>query len=222
VKVIERSGRRVILPLSLYPHFSSSTTGSNEFYLKRQVMADLPQATFLQAGAYYLHEGYIQAWVDRIHETLKPGESLDDFHILFSAHGTPMYLVNEGDPYVGQVAQTVQAIVGSLQRRQGWDLSYQSAVGPIKWIRPSTDEMLARLSKRGVKNVIVVPVSFVNDHIETLCEIDIEYRDMAMKLGFQDFRMVKGIECHAGFIRALADCVEAARVDDRSKALKDR
>ncbi len=204
------AGKKYILPLSLYPHYSKATTGSSVHYLKESAAKICPEIQFLDTPSYYLHYGYIEAFAGRIREQLRPGESLDDFYLLFSAHGLPLYFLKEGDVYPFQVAQTVSGVVTCLNRQGGrWSLAYQSAVGPLQWLKPSTEDMLAALAKRNVKKVLVVPISFVTDHIETTCEIDIEYRAFAENLGITDFRMSRAIECHPGFIQALADSVEA-------------
>ncbi len=205
---IKNKRKKYILPLSLYPHYSLSTTASNIFYLKKEAQRTYPEAIFLESYSYHLDDGYIQAFVDRIHAVTNPPEKLDDFYLLFSAHGTPFYFLKEGDPYSYLVSQSIGRILGSLQRQHHWSMSYQSAVGPMAWLKPSTGSMIKALAAGGVKKIIVVPISFVNDHIETLCEIDIEYRQLAKECGINDFRTVKAIECHPGFISALADCVE--------------
>jgi len=209
ITIIKEKKKKYALLLSLYPHFSHSTTASSIFYLKEWAKKIYPELQFTTCLPYHLYEGYIQAFAHRIRETLRPGEDLDDFYLLFSAHGTPVYFLNEGDPYTFLVNQTASRITAQLNRPHQWAVCYQSDVGPMKWIKPSTSDVLKVLGTRGVRKVIVVPVSFVSDHIETLCEIDMEYREMAQKeFGFTDFRMSKALECHPGFIAALADCVE--------------
>ena len=205
---IKEKRKRLILTLSLYPHYSLSTTASNLAYLKQEAQLKYPQVNFLVSYSYHLYDGYIQAFVDRINDTLKASEKLDDFYLLFSAHGTPLYFVQEGDQYSYLISQSISRILASLKRKHHWSICYQSAVGPLVWLKPSTDATLKALAQRGVKKIIVVPISFVTDHIETLCEIDIEYRELAQKHGVEDFRMTRAIECHQGFISALADCVE--------------
>ncbi len=206
-----------ILPLSLYPHYSSATTGSSLFHLKAEAAKVMPEAYFLEARPYYIHEGYIRAFVERIQEQLKEGESLSDFYLLFSAHGLPLYSLQEGDPYPFQVTQTVTRILHELDRSDDWALAYQSAVGPLQWLRPYTEDMIRLLAERGIKNILMVPVSFVTDHIETLCEIDIEYRQMAKDMGIRKFRMSRAIESHPQFIRALADAVERSLTPEPHK-----
>lgn len=206
----KRTNKKYLMPLSLYPHYSKATTGSNIHYLKKSAQKLYPTLNFVQAPTYYIHDGYIQAFVDRIHEAIQKGESLDDFYLVFSAHGLPEYFLNEGDPYPFQINQTVTKIVSKLNRKRNWVISYQSAVGPLQWMKPSTEDILEFLHKDGVRKLLMVPVSFVGDHIETIHEIDIEYREIAKELGFTDYRMSKAIETHPGFITALADCIEEA------------
>lgn len=210
IRAVEQSGKKDILLLSLYPHYSRATTGSNIHYLKKAASHICPEVQFTEAPAYYLHDGYIQAFVDRIHEQLKPGESLDDFYLIFSPHGLPLYSLVEGDPYAFLVSQTVAKILTKLGRITRWSIAYQSAVGPLQWLKPSVEDILEAVIRRGFKKLLIVPVSFVTDHIETSCEVDIEYRQFAEKFGVEDYRMSRAIECHPEFIRALADSVEAA------------
>lgn len=214
MRIIQQSGKTNVLLLSLYPHYSQATTGSSIYHLKKAADQIYPQAKFWEAPAYHLHDGYIRALVDRIQEQIKAGESLDDFYLIFSAHGLPMYFLIEGDPYPFQINQTVAGILCALGRRDRWVISYQSAVGPFQWFRPYTEDVIEALIRHGFKKLLVIPVSFVTDHIETSCEIDIEYRHLAQGWGVEDFRMSRAIECHPGFIRALADSVEAVLNED--------
>jgi len=210
VREAKESGKKAILPLSLYPHYSKATTGSNLHYLKAAAADEYPGLKFLTVPNYHLHEGYVSAFADRIREQVRPGEALDDFYLLFSAHGLPMYFLTEGDPYPFQISQTVANVLANIERHDRWAIAYQSAVGPLQWLKPSTEDMIKALAKRGKDRVIIIPISFVNDHIETTVEIDMEYRVVAKKAGIRDFRMTKAIECHPGFIKALADTVEQA------------
>lgn len=208
IKDLKSRGKKCIVPLSLYPHYSAATTGSNVFYLKEAAKKIYPDLKFIESPQYHLHEGYIQGFIDRIYESLKPNESLSDFYLIFSTHGLPKYFLAEGDPYPFQISQTVGSIVTRLNRDHSWIIAYQSAVGPLQWLQPSTESVLTAVAKRGIKKVLIIPISFVSDHIETTCEIDMEYRKVAEDLGIKDFRMTKALEAHPGFIRALADTVE--------------
>lgn len=208
IEEIKQAGKKYLLPLSLYPHYSSATTGSSLHYLKNEADQKFPELTFLPLPVYSRHDGYLNAFVERIHEQLKPGETLDEFFLLFSAHGLPMYFLTEGDAYPFQIAETAGGVLQRLNRTRDWTVCYQSDVGPLQWLKPSTENTLLALARRGIKKLLVVPISFVTDHIETLCEIDIEYRKTAEDAGIADFRMSKALECHPGFITALADAVE--------------
>ncbi len=208
IRQIKTAGKKYILSLGLYPHYSLATIGSNIHYLKKEAQKNFPELIFLKSGSYYLADSYIGAFVDRIHETLKRDESLDDFYLLFSAHGLPLYFLMQGDRYAFEISQTVAKVLTRLERQNLWAISYQSAVGSLEWLKPSTEAMIKALAHRGIKKLLVVPISFVTDHIETLCEIDIEYRKVAEDAGIKDFRISKALECHPGFIRALGDCVE--------------
>ena len=210
VAELKKQRKKYILPLSLYPHYSEATTGSSFYYLKEEIKKSFSEARVLDCPSYFLDNHYIAAFADRINEQLKPGESLDDFYLLFSAHGLPLYFLVDGDPYPFQVAQSVAKILDALGRKDRWTISYQSAVGPLEWMKPSTDSVMKALARRGEHRILVVPISFVSDHIETLCEIDIEYRAMAEQSGIKDFRMSRAIESHPEFITALADCVESS------------
>jgi len=121
---IKSAGKKYILPLSLYPHYSSATTGANIHYLKEAARKLLPDLKFLKSSQYHTHTGYLQGFVERIHEQLKPGENLDEFYLIFSAHGLPLYFLLEGDPYPFQISQTVGGILSKLNRQHAWTISY--------------------------------------------------------------------------------------------------
>jgi len=210
IRDIQRAQKKYILPLSLYPHYSKATTGSNIHYLKKSAETIYPQLQFFNSPSYYLNDHYIQAFVDRILEKIRPGETLDDFYLLFSAHGLPLYFLTEGDLYPYQISQTVANVLAKLGRDDNWTIAYQSAVGPLQWLKPAIEDMIKALARRNIKKVIIVPISFVTDHIETTCEIDMEYRQIAEDSGIDDFRMSNALECHPKFIQALADTVERA------------
>ena len=137
------------------------------------------------------------------------GEFADprEVDVVFSAHSVPVAVIEKGDPYQRQIEQTTELV----WRRGGWPgrhhLCYQSKVGASKWLRPSMHETIQRLAAEGRKHVLVVPISFVSDHVETLHEIDIEHREQARSLGIQDYRMVPGLNDSPAFIAALAGLV---------------
>jgi ferrochelatase len=201
-----------IVLLPLYPHFSYATTLSS---LKEWRRVYGPQDGGVKehtVGQFYDHPLYIQAVTQRIGSVLRQFPDSSRIHLVFSAHGLPMSLVEKGDPYPGQIETTVQ-LVCELGARQyaGWprthSLCYQSRVGPAKWLRPPLTGTIERLGHEGVKEVLVVPISFVTEHIETLHEINIEARAEAKNVGIEIFRMMPAVGDSPLFIAALKDLV---------------
>jgi len=199
VKQASAEGVTEMIALSLYPQYSAATTGSSESALK-DVMRDYP-IKYYCVPAWYDHPMYIDALADTIS---KATEKVPGAEVLFSAHSLPAKLIADGDPYAEQIIATINAVGQKLGIR--WHLSYQSKSGPVRWLEPSTDDTLHRLAAEGVKDVIVVPVSFVSDHIETLYEIDILYKGMAEGLGLRLHR-AESLNTHPLFISALKDLV---------------
>jgi protoporphyrin/coproporphyrin ferrochelatase len=201
--------RLVLLPL--YPQFSKSTTGSSFKEWDRRIkgsqyLQSLPE---VRVGSYETFGPYIEAVAKRIDETLArfPEEERDSVVVLFSAHGTPMKLVREGDPYSHQIEKTVDAVVAREGFKNEYRLCYQSKVGPQKWLTPSTPDVIEELAKAGVKNMLVVPIAFVSDHLETLFEIGLEFSEEAHELGVERFEVMEGLNESPYFISALADLV---------------
>jgi protoporphyrin/coproporphyrin ferrochelatase len=201
----------VVLPL--YPQFSISTTGSSLNRMK---------AIFQENGYSPSRVSVIENWhndPDYIAAlSASISEELDNFpergasrtHILFSAHSVPVRYIEEGDPYLAQTEETVKSVMQSLGNERPHSLSFQSKVGPVKWLGPSTDEALRKLAREGVSQVLLVPVSFVSEHIETLYELDILYRKVADEIGIAQYRRVPAMNCRADFIETLAGLVEKA------------
>jgi ferrochelatase len=163
-------------------------------------------------GQFYNHPLYIQAVVNRIGSVLRQFADSSRIHLVFSAHGLPMSLVEKGDPYPKQIEETVRLVCeGGAQQYPGWPrthlLCYQSRVGPAKWLQPPLTGTIERLGHEGVKEMLVVPISFVTEHIETLHEINIEAREEAEKLGVTTFRMMPAVGDSPLFIAALKDLV---------------
>jgi len=213
----------VILPL--YPQFSISTSGSSLRILQEQ-FAKNPQyygnMVHTVVPSWYDRPGYVKAMAGLIKNELDSfspeelAEAGDDEcarHILFSAHGVPASYIEAGDPYQRQIQDCVSKISDALP---GVDegvkihLSYQSRVGPIEWLRPYTDDVLPELGQKGVKNLVVVPISFVSEHIETLEEIDIEYRELAEESGIKNWRRCPALNTDETFIGDMADMVVEA------------
>jgi ferrochelatase len=200
----------VLLPL--YPHFSYATTLSSLKEWRRVYGPPDGRLKEHTVGQFYDHPLYIQAVVQRIGSMLRQFPESWRIHLVFSAHGLPMSLVEKGDPYPKQIETTVR-LVCELGARQygGWPrthlLCYQSRVGPAKWLQPPLTGTIERLGREGVKEMLVVPISFVTEHIETLHEINIEARAEAVKFGIETFRMMPAVGDSPLFIAALKDLV---------------
>jgi ferrochelatase len=199
---------RVVL-LPLYPQFSTTTTGSSLKAWHRAAAKAGLNAPTRAVCCYPFEEGLIAAHVRLLAKALdEAGER--PVRVLFSAHGLPEKIVKAGDPYQWQIEQTAAAVVARLARRDlDWQVCYQSRVGPLTWIGPSTDAEIKRAGKDG-KGVLVVPIAFVSEHSETLVELDIEYAEMAKKEGCQPYLRVPALGVEEAFIDGLAALVRAA------------
>ncbi|HYX15937.1 MAG TPA: ferrochelatase [Nostoc sp.] len=198
----------VILPL--YPQFSISTSGSSFRLLEKLWQEDpkLQPIDYTVIPSWYKEPGYLQAMAELIAQELKQFSNPDEVHIFFSAHGVPKSYVEEaGDPYQQEIEECTALIMQTLNRPNAHTLAYQSRVGPVEWLQPYTEDALKELGAKGVKDLVVVPISFVSEHIETLQEIDIEYREVAEEAGIHNFRRVPAPNTHPVFINALADLV---------------
>jgi ferrochelatase len=201
-----------IVLLPLYPHFSYATTLSSLKEWRRvygQPKSGPPERTVSQ---FYDHPLYIQALVQRIGSVLRQFADSSRIHLVFSAHGLPMSLVEKGDPYPNQIEATVRMVCEEGRKQfPEWPkihlLCYQSRVGPAKWLQPPLTATIERLGTEGVKEMLVVPISFVTEHIETLHEINIEAREDAKKFGIEVFRMMPAVGDSPLFIAALKDLV---------------
>ncbi|MEH2109045.1 ferrochelatase [Nostoc sp.] len=198
----------VILPL--YPQFSISTSGSSFRLLDKLWQEDpkLQPIDYTVIPSWYKQPGYLQAMAELIAQELEQFPNPDDVHIFFSAHGVPKSYVEEaGDPYQVEIEECTALIMQTLNRPNAHTLAYQSRVGPVEWLQPYTEDALKELGAEGVKDLVVVPISFVSEHIETLQEIDIEYREVAEESGIHNFRRVPAPNTHPVFINALAELV---------------
>ena len=200
----------VLLPL--YPHYSFATTRSSLREWDRQYLPKFKAKSGSKPPVklidhFYDHPDYVAAVVERINSVLQEVPDPENVYLVFSAHGLPMTLVEKGDPYPKHIEQTVQ-----LVRQLGaWSnphvLCYQSKVGPQKWLQPSLTGTIDRLAKSGVKRMLVIPIAFLTEHIETLHEINIEARAEAEHLGVKDFYLMPALNDSPLLIRALADLV---------------
>jgi ferrochelatase len=209
IQAIERDGIKRVILLPLYPQFSKATTTSSMKEWENQVRDRSSNLRHTLIESYHDHPTYIDAFVERIEQGLErfPSDRRDDVNILFSAHGTPMKLVRQGDPYSQQIKETVKSIMGRGRFKQSHRLCYQSKVGPLKWLEPSTPNTIAELAAKGVKDMLLVPVAFASDHLETLFELGIEYRRQAKEKGVEQYEVTEGLNDSPKFIDALAELV---------------
>jgi len=209
--VAEFKPTRIVL-LPLYPQFSTTTTGSSLRDWRRaagSVGLDVPTHVVCCWPATV---GFAQAAAALIRPALRDAAEAGRPRVLFSAHGLPERVVAAGDPYPGQVERTASSVVAALNEPGlDWVLCYQSRVGPLKWIGPSTDAEIRRAGADRVP-LVVCPIAFVSEHSETLVEIEIEYRHLAKQAGVPRFVRVPAVGTHPDFIAALAAEVRAALV----------
>ncbi len=200
-------GAQEIVLLPLYPQYSFATTSSS---LKEWNRVFRPNGTAPRVHAieqFFDHPLYVQSVAEKIALTLTHFDQPDGAHIVFSAHGLPLSLIERGDPYARQVAETVRMVMEHGAWKNAHTLCFQSKVGRRKWLSPSLLETIDRLARSGEKKLLVVPIAFVTEHIETLHEINIEARAEALKLGVEQFEMMPAVGDSSTFISALADLV---------------
>lgn len=207
----------VLLPM--YPQYSSTTTGSSLNEWRRQFRGDIPVHCVQN---FYRNPTYLDAVVEKVNAALWRFPRADRPQIIFSAHGVPMSVIEQGDPYQRQIEETVAMVMARGGWRNPCRLCYQSKVGASKWLQPSLHHTLQQLATAQVREVCVVPIAFVSDHVETLAEIDHEARERALSLGFTQFEMSEGLNDSPKFIRALAEIVHQALSEPASAAIHVR
>ena len=217
---LKADGVDQVVVLPLYPHFSISTSGSSFRELQRLRNTDpaFSRLPIRCIRSWYDHPGYIQALANLIAREILACEDPATAHIFFSAHGVPKsYVEDAGDPYQLEIVACSKLILEQLRQQLGhsnpFTLAYQSRVGPVEWLKPYTEDALQELGEQGVKDLVVVPISFVSEHIETLEEIDIDYRELATAAGVKNFRRVPALDTDPAFIAALTDLVEQAMAE---------
>lgn len=210
---VRRWGADKVFLLPLYPQFSTTTTRSSlEKWKKAQSLA-APEVPASLICCYPFNEGFIKASAENIAAEYKKARK--DGHkaprILFSAHGLPESVIKDGDPYQWQCEQSAEKIARQLKKSLkikalDWQICYQSRVGPMKWIGPSMEQALERAAKDG-KAVVIYPHAFTQEHVETLVELDAEYRDLAKKMGINGYYRARTVGTHPDFIKGLAALV---------------
>ena len=204
-------GVRRAIALPLYPQESHTTTRGSLSQIEA-ARALRPGMEIAAVRRYPDAEGYLRAVVARIEEAQSslPPEHAATAPVLFSAHGLPEAYIRKGDPYLDDIRITVEAVSRRMKLGTRARLCFQSKVGRKRWLGPSTETLLDELAAAGTRAVVVVPIAFTGEHIETLQEIDILYRERAEKAGIVHFARARTVGTHPAFIEALADLAEAA------------
>lgn len=193
-----------LVALTLYPHYSIATTGSSIRDLHEKVKALGAALEIAEIDCWPEQPEYVGALARRIVAGL---QDASETAVVYSAHSLPVKFIEEGDPYLAHLQKTIQA-VEALTGVNG-HLCFQSRSGPVQWLSPSTPETLERLAAQGCRRLLVVPISFVSDHVETLCEIDIQYKELAAALGLELVR-TPSLNTDPQFITSLKNLVVAA------------
>jgi len=201
-----RPDRIILLPL--YPQFSTTTSRSSVREWQAEARARKLDAPTFTLCCYATDRGFVDAYAALIRETLGSMPQGMKYRVLFSAHGLPENVVRGGDPYQAQVEQSAAAIAAALAiEGLDWRISYQSRVGPLKWIGPATEAEIEAAGKEA-KALVIVPVAFVSEHSETLVELDIEYAEKAHESGVPHYARVPAVGTHPDFVGGLAALVK--------------
>jgi ferrochelatase len=206
---VKKEGISRIFALPLYPHYSRATSGSSFNELRRVLALSGVAFSLSWFKSFYQHPLYVAALASTLEEGLGFFPEGEEVTLLFSAHSLPVSFIESGDPYLSQVEETVRLVMERFPKTRH-HLAFQSKAGPVKWLEPATEETIARLAGEGCRNLLVVPISFVCDHIETLYEIDITYAELARERGIVQFRRAPSLNTSPLFIDCLADLVRTA------------
>ncbi len=201
-------GAETLLILPLYPHHSRATTGSSLNDLHRSIQARSEALQIREVTSWCDHPAYLDALAAKVRAGLDAftAEHRDQVEVIFSAHALPQKMIDDGDPYLDETKRSVQGVldrIGPISHH----LAFQSRSGPVEWMRPGTEEVIDLLAAKGKKALLMVPVSFVSDHIETLYEIDILYKEQALARGIVEYRRSESLNTDPAFIGALAGIV---------------
>ena len=204
-KVKEYNPEEIIL-LPMYPQFSAATSGSSINEWNDLCKKENYKVKTKTICCYPTENNFIESHISLIKKTFKTIEN-SNFKLIFSAHGLPENKIKKGDPYQWQIEETVRKIMLRMKNENlDYIISYQSRVGPLKWIGPSTDEVIIKYSKEK-KGIVIVPVAFVSEHSETLVELDIEYKNLAEKNGCGFYKRVPALGVEENFIKGLSELV---------------
>lgn len=192
-----------IIALPLYPHYSCATTGSSLSDLKRAIAASSAHFDLQTISSWADHPSYISCLSEHIRKGLS-GFDGERVQVVYSAHSLPATFIDQGDPYVADLQKTIQGVEEKTQQKGL--LCFQSRSGPVRWLSPSTPETITTLAEAGCKNILMVPISFVSDHVETLYEIDQLYKQMAGDLGIR-LESSESLNTDPAFINCLRDII---------------
>jgi ferrochelatase len=213
---LQAAGCDELVLLPLYPQYSSTTTGSSLNEWNRLFRDDVPVHV---VAPFYREATYLDALVEKVNEALSRFPAPERAEIVFSAHSVPMSVIERGDPYQHQIEETVRLLMAWGAWSNPHRLCYQSKVGASRWLQPSLHHTLKVLSAEQVREVCVVPIAFVSDHVETLGEIDHDARHEAHELGITQLEMTAGLNDSPKFIQALTEIVQQALTQEVSAAV---
>ena len=204
IKEVQFFNPEEVILMPLYPQYSAATSGSSIKEWKDVCKKNQYKVKTSTICCYPTDQNFVKAHTKEI---LKKIKDLKNFKLIFSAHGLPEKNIKKGDPYQWQVEQSVKKIVEELNiENLDWILSYQSRVGPLKWIGPSTEDIIIKNSKIG-KHIVLVPIAFVSEHSETLVELDIEYKELADVNGCKNYTRVPALGTNEDFIKTMSDLI---------------
>lgn len=202
-----------VVGLPLYPQRSRTTSYSSLKELRRVLRQKAPHLPFQEVCCFPAEEGFLEAWAVEVRKTLEaiPEERRAEAHILFSAHGLPQRVIDKGDPYLAHVEASVAGVMERLPAGQPHALAFQSRATRVKWLEPATEDALEQLAKSGVKDVVVVPIAFVTEHVETLFELDMLLKSPAIEAGIEGYHRVPVPATAPALIASLAGLVRDAK-----------
>lgn len=218
---IYNKGYKKVVLVPLYPQYSFATTGSAWFLIKQWIKSNEKNNIELQfINSWYKDDDFINAHANLIQKSLSRMD-LRQTEIIFSAHSVPASNIQKGDPYQREIENTVKAIIEKLKWKKRWHIGYQSKIGPIKWLGPSTDTVIKEIAKRNPRtNLVVVPISFTSEHVETIFEIDKVYKKTAAKHGIKNFCRTPALNTDNFLIQALYNQVLCALTSNEENVCK--
>ena len=210
LRQVREAGIDQAVVLSMYPHYTGATTGSSINDFRQAAQKVHPELEYQLIEEWYGWPAYLDALANRVREGLEQFHELarSEVAILFSAHALPQSFIDRGDPYLDQVLCTVNGVMERLDGNE-WKLGFQSRTGPVRWMEPDTLDVIEQVGREGFPGALIVPISFVSDHIETLQEIDFEFRMHAEQTGLPAFERCPSLNDHEDFLQALASLVRS-------------